>query len=152
MLILGDLSRAIYRNFQILFDVNGGPLSDPMVSGNPNLANSSCNTFIVILVVGVLHLKNSGHFVKLSVITKNVCSFYRTGIVNMKTRRRFVCLWPWIEFYGRCFCYRCAAFARFHHVFNVFIHTRPVYITLHESLHSTHYRVAGMEIFQNFPC
>ena len=94
--ILGDLSRAVYRNFQILFNVKGVPLSDTIVSGNPNLANSSCNTFIVVLVVGVVHLKTSSHFVNLSTMTKK-CSFYRTGTVNM-----FVYLRSWIEFYGRC--------------------------------------------------
>ena len=47
------------------------PLSDTMVSGNPNLENSSCNTFIVVLVVGVLHLK-TGYFVKLSTMTKSM--------------------------------------------------------------------------------
>ena len=41
------------------------PLSDTIVSGNPNLAKSSCNIFVVF-VVRVVHLKTSGHFVKLS--------------------------------------------------------------------------------------
>ena len=45
---------------------------DTMVSGNPNLANSSCNTFIVVFVVGVLYLRTSGDFVKLSTMTKSM--------------------------------------------------------------------------------
>ena len=57
------------------FEVNGVPLSDTMVSGNPNFANSSCNTFIVVFVVGVLHLKTYDYFVKLSSTTKKYVRF-----------------------------------------------------------------------------
>ena len=46
-----------------------------MVSDNLNLENSSCNTFIVVFVVGVLHLKTSGHFVKLSTMIKKYVPF-----------------------------------------------------------------------------
>ena len=70
----------------------------------------------------------------------------------MLMRPQFVYLRPSIEFYGRCFCYRCAASVRFHHIYNGFIHTWPLYITPHESLHSTHFRMPGMEIFQHFLC
>ena len=61
--------------FSNSFDVNGVLLSDTMVPSNLNLANSSCNTFIVVLVIGVLHLKTSGYFVKLSTITKKYIPF-----------------------------------------------------------------------------
>ena len=69
MPILGDLSRAIYRNFHFFY-INGVSLSDTMVSGNPNFANSPCISFILVFVVGVFNLKTSGHFVKLSTMTK----------------------------------------------------------------------------------
>ena len=42
-------------------------LMDTIVSGKPNLSNNSCKISIVTLLVGFLHLKTSGHFVKLSI-------------------------------------------------------------------------------------
>ena len=48
------------------------PLSDTMVSGNPNLANIS---FIVVFAIGVLHQKTSDHFVKLSTMIKKYVPF-----------------------------------------------------------------------------
>ena len=68
----------------------------------------------------------------------------------MYTRPRFICLRPWIEFYRRCFGYRCATSARFHHVFNAFTHTRPIYITSQESLQSIHSRVPGRKSYKIF--
>ena len=66
------------------------PLSDTMVFGNPNLANSFCNIFIVVLVVGVLDLKTSGHFVKLSTMTK--CLFLLSDRHSQYVDKTTVCL------------------------------------------------------------
>ena len=65
-----DFLVIIENNLQILY-VNGVPLSNTIVSGNPNLSNSSCISFVV-LVIGVLQLKTSGHFLKLSIDKKCV--------------------------------------------------------------------------------
>ena len=106
--ILGDLSRAFYKNFQILLKKIAWCCQKQLFLATQIL--QTVHVTYCIFTCWSFAFDNFCPFQK-AVYDKIVCSVYRVSIVNMKARPRFVCLRTWVEFYGRCFCYQCATLA-----------------------------------------
>ena len=63
------------------FDIKCVALSEIIVSGQQDLANSSCKILIIIVDVGLLHFSTSGHLVKLSITIR----LYRSSMGPAKS-------------------------------------------------------------------
>ena len=140
--IFGDLSGAFYKNFQILLKKIAWRCQKQLFPATRILQTVHV-TYLLYFTRRSFAFDNFWPFRKAGCYDERICSFYRASIVNMKIRPRFVCLRPWVEFYGRYFCYQCATHAHSHHLFNIFIHTQPVYVAPHKCLHSAYSPVPG---------